>query len=248
MADARDCPVLRAGAATSVVEVIARLAEIRDCAAKVAPECGIAHFSDLYLTITECIWEHIEKGDFFADNEYLARLDVFFGNRYFDALRAWAGGERTPRAWRVLFEVPNDGEVTAIQLAGAGVNAHINFDLAVATVDAGREMGDAVLDTGTRREDYAKVNDVFAEQMDTLLRRFLEAQLSAQGDGQDQERLSALGRLMTRIVAAARHFAWEDARDLWPLPRRSEAWDTKEQHMDAVAYLIGRGLLVDLPG
>jgi hypothetical protein len=247
MADARDCPVLRAGPATSVVEVIDRLTELRDCTAKVAPECGIAEFSDLYLTITQGIWDRIERGDVFADNAYLARLDVRFANRYFDALRAWAGGERTPRSWRVLFEVPNDGEVMAIQLAGAGVNAHINFDLAVATVDTGREMGDAELDTGGRREDYAKVNDVFAERMDQLLRNVFEAQ-AVKGQEPESERLSAVGRLMTRIVVAARQFAWEDAEYLWPLPRRSDAWDAKEAHMDAVAYLVGRGLLVDLPG
>jgi uncharacterized protein DUF5995 len=245
MADLRDCRVLRAGAATSVVEVIGRLTEIRDSTREVAPECGIAEFSDLYLTITQRIWDHIEEGDLFADNKYLARLDVTFGNRYLDALRAWANGQPTPRAWRVLFEARTDGEIMAIQLAGAGVNAHINFDLAVATVDTGREMGDAGLDT--RREDYARVNDVFAERMDALLRNVFAAQAVA-GQHPESERLSAIGRLMTRIVAAARQFAWEDAEELWPLPRRSKAWDAKEAHMDAVAYLVGRGLLVDLPG
>lgn len=246
MADLRDCPVLRAGPASSVVEVIGRLAEIRDDTAKVAPACGIAEFSDLYLTITQGIRDRIEQGGFFADNGYLARLDVRFANRYFDALRAWAAGQRTPRSWQVLFEAPDDGELMAIQLAGAGVNAHINFDLAVATVDTGREMGDAALDTGTRREDFFRVNDVFAERMDALLRNVFEAQaVEGQGSG---NRLSALGRLMTRVVTAARQFAWEDAEALWPLPRRSGAWDAKEASMDTVAYLVGRGLLVDLPG
>jgi hypothetical protein len=246
MADPRDCPALRASPVTSVVEVIDRLTEIRDGTAKVAPACGIAEFSDLYLTITQGIRDRIERGDFFADNGYLARLDVSFANRYLDALRAWAGGQRTPRSWQVLFEAPDSGELTAIQLAGAGVNAHINFDLAVATVDTGREVGDAELDTGTRREDYAKVNDVFAERMDALLHNVFEAKAVK---GQEQEdRLSALGRLMTRVVTAARQFAWEDAEELWALPRRSGAWDAKEASMDTVAYLVGRGLLIDLPG
>jgi hypothetical protein len=226
-----------------MVEVIDRLTEVRDGTGKLAPECGINQFSDLYLTITQGIWHHIQTGGFFADGQYLARLDVVFANRYFDALRAWAGGERAPQAWQVLFETPDDGEVTAIQLAGAGVNAHINFDLAVATVDTGREMGDAELDL--RKEDYARVNDVFAERMESLLRELLEARAA---EGGESERLSALGRLMTRIVATARHFAWEDAEELWPLPRRSGAWTAKEEQMDAVAYLVGRSLLIDLPG
>lgn len=247
MADPRECPALRAGPVTSVVEVIDRLTEIRDWTAEVAPACGIAEFSDLYLTITQGIRDRIEQGDFFADNGYLGRLDVSFANRYFDALRSWAGGERTPRSWQVLFEAPDDGELMAIQLAGAGVNAHINFDLAVATVDTGRAMGDGGLDTRTRREDYARVNDVFAERMDALLRNVFEAQ-AVKGQGSQSERLSALGRLMTRVVTAARQFAWEDAEELWPLPRRSDAWNAKEASMDTVAYLVGRGLLVDLPG
>ena len=247
MADPRDCPVLQAGPVSRVAEVIDRLTEIRDRMAEVAPACGIAEFSDLYLTITQGIRDRIEQGDFFADNGYLARLDVGFANRYFDALRAWAGGERTPRSWQVLFEAPDDGELMAIQLAGAGVNAHINFDLAVATVDTGRAMGDGELDTGTRREDYARVNDVFAERMDALLRNVFEAQ-AVSGQDSQAERLPALGRLMTRIVTAARRFAWEDAEALWSLPRRSDAWDAKEASMDTVAYLVGRGLLVDLPG
>ncbi len=247
MADPRECPALRAGPVTSVVEVIDRLTEIRDWTARAAPACGVAEFSDLYLTITQGIGDRIERGDCFADNGYLARLDVSFANRYFDALRAWAGGQRTPRAWQVVFVGRDDGELMAIQLAGAGVNAHINFDLAVATVDTGREMGDAELDTGSRREDYGKVNDVFAERMDKLLRDLVEARAAA-AQGGEPERLSALGRLMTRIVTAARQFAWEDATELWSLPRRSKAWDTKEQHMDAVAYLVGRSLLIDLPG
>ena len=246
MADPRESPALRAGPVTSVVEVIDRLTEIRDWTARAAPACGVAEFSDLYLTITQGIRDRIERGDFFADNGYLARLDVSFANRYLDALRAWAGGQRTPRSWQVVFEARDDGELMAIQLAGAGVNAHINFDLAVATVDTGRDMGDAELDSGTRREDYARVNGVFAERMDALLRSVFEAQAV---NGRDPgDRLSALGRLMTRVVTAARQFAWEDAEELWPLPRRSAAWDAKEASMDAVAYLVGRGLLVDLPG
>jgi hypothetical protein len=243
MADPRDSPVLRAGPVGSVVEVIGRLTEIRDGAEKVSAGCGIAQFSGLYLTITQGIWDHIQAGAFFSDQGYLARLDVVFGNRYFDALRAWAGGGRTPRSWALLFEAPNDGEITALQLAGAGVNAHINFDLAVATVVTGREMGDA--DLAGRRDDYARINDVFAENMDGLLNRFLEDRAAA---GDDPESLSARGRLMSRIVSAARQFAWEDAEVLWALPRPSEAWESKERHMDAVAALIGRGILVDLPG
>jgi hypothetical protein len=245
MAEVRDCRALRADAVTTVAEVIDRLTEIRDGTGTVAPACGITHFSDLYLTITGCVADHIRSGTFFADDEYLARLDVVFANRYFDALRAWAGGGAAPESWTALFDVPDDGEVTAVQLAGAGVNAHINLDLAVAVVDAGRQMGDADLGTGSRKADYAKVNDVFAGQMDTLLRRLVEHR-AARGEG--TEHLSFFGRMMTGVVAIARRHAWEDAEDLWPLPAGSEERVAKEHAMDAVACWLGRRLLADLPG
>src|SRR2546423_6589854 len=121
MADVRDCPVLRFEPATEVPELIERLTAIRDATGEVAPRCGITNFSDLYLTITQCIWDHIQKGGFFTDNQYLDRLDVGFANRYLDALRAWAGGGRTPRAWRGRFPgAPKGGGARPPPGRGAG--------------------------------------------------------------------------------------------------------------------------------
>jgi hypothetical protein len=234
------CPVLRAGPVGSLDEVVSRLAEIDDAVAAVAPECGVGRFTGVYLTITSRIREHIRTGGFFTDGAYLARLDVVFANRYFDALRAWAGGDAAPECWRLLFDRPGGGEITAVQLAAGGVNAHINLDLAVAVVETGREFGDADLAAPHRHDDYTKVNDVFAEQMDGLLDG-----LVADPPGVAHP---VLGRLVTAVVAVARRHAWEDAEALWPLPRRSEAWAAREARMDAVACWFGRRLLADLPG
>ncbi|HEV7864558.1 MAG TPA: DUF5995 family protein [Acidimicrobiia bacterium] len=246
MADPRHCPALRAGAATSVAGVVDRLTEIRDGTATIDPEGGIAQFSDLYRTITQNVEAKIEAGGFFDDDEFLGRLVTAFANRYFDALRAWADrGGTLPGAWRMLFEVPSNGEITAVQLAAAGVNAHINLDLAVALVDTGRERGDPALETGTHRTDYEKVNQVFAEEMDGLLRRLMDQRAES---GEETEHLSVFGRIMTRVVTTARHFAWEDAECLWPLPRRSDEWAEKEHHMDAVACRLGHGILIDVLG
>jgi len=244
----RRCPVLRAAPAGNLTDVVSRLHEIRDSVAAVAPECGVARFSDLYLTITGRIRDHVGTGGFFADDRYLARLDVVFANRYLDALRAWAGpaGDAAgdgpvPECWRLLFDAPDDGEITAFQLAAAGVNAHINFDLAVAVVDTGREFGDADLGTGRRHDDYLKVNDVFAEEMGTLLDRLVDDPPGRAGH-------PVLGRLITAVVAVARRHAWEDAEAMWPVPRPSEAWKAREARMDAVACWFGRRVLADLPG
>jgi len=240
----RRCPVLRAAPAGNLTEVVSRLHEIRDSVAAVAPECGVARFSDLYLTITGRIRDHVRTGGFFADDRYLARLDVVFANRYFHALRAWAGvagGGPVPECWRLLFDAPDDGEITAFQLAAAGVNAHVNLDLAVAVVDTGREFGDADLGAGRRHDDYLKVNDVFAEEMGTLLDRLVDDRPGRAGH-------PVLGRLITTVVAVARRHAWEDAEALWPIPHPSDAWTAREARMDAVACWFGRRVLADLPG
>ena len=243
MADVRDCSALKAAGVRSVAESIERLTEIRDGTGGIAPGCGIAHFSDLYLTITRSIDRHIRSTGFFADDEYLARLDVAFANRYLDALRAWAGTGRPPACWKMLFDLPLDGEVTALQLAGGGVNAHINLDLAVAVVDTGREMGDASLDV--REGDFAKVNDVFAEDMAGLLRRLLDERSAS---GEQTDRLEYLGDLMTRIVTRSRLHAWHDAGKLWPLPRGSPEWAAREDLLDEWACRLGAVVLFDLPG
>jgi hypothetical protein len=243
MESPRDCPALKADAVKTVAEVIERLTEIRDDTAKLAPECGIAHFSALYLTVTENIAGKIRTGGFFADDEYLARLDVTFANRYLDALRAWAGEGTAPASWVVLFDLPENGEITAFQLAGGGVNAHINLDLAVAVVDTGREMGDSGLDG--RQADYDLVNQVFAEEMNALLSRLLEHH---EARGESTEYLRLLGWLMTGIVTQARRHAWGDAGTLWSLARESQEWAAREEYMDEAASKVGQLLLVDLPG
>jgi hypothetical protein len=241
MAELRHCAVLQAGAVRSVAEVIERLSEIRDGTAGIAPACGITHFSDLYLTITRTIDGHIRSTGFFADDEYLARLDVVFANRYFDALRAWAGGATPPGCWKLLFDLPVDGEVTALQLAGGGVNAHINLDLAVAVVDTGREMGDAGLDV--REGDYTKVNDVFAEDMARLVHKLLEERAE-----DSTGHLQFVEKALTRLVAVSRRHAWDDAGTLWPLPRRSAEWAAEEALLDKAAYWTGHLVLADVPG
>ncbi len=131
----------------------------------------------------------------------------------------------------------------AVQLAGAGVNAHINFDLAVATVDTGRELGDA--DLAGRRDDYDKVNDVFAENMDALLDRLLEEQ-----EGRRRGPRAAVGPGPADDPARRRRPPVRLGGRRRPVgtPPRLRRLGGQGTALDAVASLVGRGVLVDLPG
>jgi hypothetical protein len=245
MPDGSD-PALAAGPVVTVAEVIERLTAIKGATAPGAarPHSGMYWFSHLYLVITENVRDKINGGRFFADNEYLTALDVAFANRYLDALRGHTLGADAPEVWRLLFAVPGDGEILPVQLAMAGVNAHINFDLPFAVVNACRALGRPDIDQGSQKADYDKVNAIFAEEMDRLLHKL------ARGYSNQVEmaRQSLLERLANEMVVLARRMAWENAGYLWGMEPGSEPWRALAGVMDDAASVLSKAMLVDLPG
>lgn len=247
---------LTAGPVATVAEVIERLTGIREATtpAGPGPRNGMYWFSRLYLVITENVQDKIDSGSFFADNEYLTALDVAFANRYLDAVRARTRGEQAPEVWRLLFDVPADGEILPIQLAMAGVNAHVNLDLAFAVVNACRTLGREAIDQGAQKADYDKVNTIFAEEMNRLLRELARGYSTQPGgsgvspDSKEMRGLSLLDRLATEIVVTARGAAWENAGYLWTLDPGSGPWQDHEKVIDVAATALSRALLVNLPG
>ena len=157
------------GPVSSVPEVIARLDQIRTFAE--AHEVrgqhdGVACFSFLYQRITTRVFEGLNSGRF-TDREFVTLLDVVFANRYLSALRASVvDPDKVPHAWSVLFERRAHRRITPLQFAAAGVNAHVNFDLAVAVVDTCSQLGSEP-NAGTKRQSYQEINKIFAV-MDAL--------------------------------------------------------------------------------
>ena len=112
---------------TSIDEVIAALQAIDGA---LPDHDGLKWFNFLYLRVTEAVRDD-RAG--WQDRDYLERFDVEFARLYFEAL---AQQERDPAlvppAWRPLFERRTDARLARVQFAMAGMNAHINRDLAVA--------------------------------------------------------------------------------------------------------------------
>lgn len=189
---------------TSVAEAIARMEQIT----KEAPEKdGLACFNILYTEITVAVATGLENG-LFADVQFLDRLDVAFANRYFDALRASRTGTgEVPKVWEVLLERRGDRSVAPIQFAVAGVNAHINFDLAAALVHTCEEIG-APLGTGSQRADYDEINDIFAERYKVLRDRFTDGLADEFDEGGVARGLDFVSGF---VVERARDEAWESA-------------------------------------
>jgi hypothetical protein len=230
--------------AESIDEVVERLAAIRDHAARTSllgEGDGIAAFSTLYHIITRRIGDLERDGDFRAPG-FLVRLDIEFAERYFQALRSYAEDiASAPRVWRVLFDNRSDPHVAPVNFAVAGVNAHINFDLACALVATWRHVepdGDG--EDGAQFHDYRLVNEVFEAEMDPL-REGMDSLLSAGPDGAIWDR--AANWMADLVVRFTRDLAWNEAERVWRLGATPEVCTASEERLDAMAAFVGERLL-----
>lgn len=146
---------------TSIDEVLKRMQAI---AASISGRDGIADFNRLYGKVTEEVG-HSVGARTFEDAAFITRLDIVFANRYFRALGQFLKGGRAPRSWQALFDSRHRSGVSALRFAVAGMNAHINFDLALSLVETAAERGIA-LDVGTpQHRDYERINRLLGETM-----------------------------------------------------------------------------------
>jgi len=231
-------------AVSSIDEAISRMEEITahlDQASPRGAEDGLACFNFLYTTITKRVREGIQDG-FFEDVAFLTQLDIDFANRYLTALRLYVSDEgKTPRSWHVLLERRLKEDIESIQFAVAGVNAHVNFDLALAVV-----MTCTALRTepnhGTQHADYLKINQIFSEEMETLRQHYESADVRAV----DGALSPVLNLVCNWSVEMARDAAWEAAEHLWMLRRIDVAEDILTKKLDGLAALSGHLLLASV--
>lgn len=226
---------------TSIADVVQRLAEIHDHAATTSllgEKDGIACFTKLYHIITSNVLESATAGRF-SDMACLTRLDVEFARLYFAALRAYAADtDATPRCWRVLFDRRSDPDIAPVHFAAAGVNAHVNFDLAAALLATWEDFPPD--EGGVRLADYRLVNDIFAVEMDGL-RELFDSLLSAGEDGALWDRFA--NRASDLLLRITRDLAWDEAVDVRAAKDRASAARRSGRKLDAIAEILGRGLL-----
>jgi hypothetical protein len=231
----------------TIKDVVERLTAIRDTSAAdlVQPQIdGISCFSRLYCTITTNILETVEgrrEKREFRDPDFLTLLDLEFARRYLAAIQKYATGAKdTPRCWAVLFDRRDDQDVGHPNFAAAGVNAHVNFDLAFALLETWKTYPP----TADRRYDYDLVNDIFAEEMDDLREDF-GAFLAETEEGGILDRFgNAASDLLVRVT---RYLAWEAAERVWEHrgdpAEYAEAVEEERQRLDDSARFLGWLLL-----
>ena len=201
---------------------------------------GVKWFNRLYLQVTRGVRDAV-TGTAFRDARFMTELDVVFANLYFSALAAGqADASRAPSAWRPLLRARSRPGIARLQFALAGMNAHINRDLAAGIVEVFESLGGDPTSDQTRRADYDSVNDLL-ERVEEQVKTDFSIGLVAVADN--------LGRRLDDVLAmwkvrAAREAAWTNAEVLWTLRDRPRLRDAFFEKLDGLTGLAGRGLLV----
>ena len=226
----------------TVPEILARLGTID---ADLPTSDGVHVFNRVYLTVTERVAALLEQGDTFQDNPAATELDVRFATLWLDAYDADTAGQRPPTPWRPLFETRHEPNRLPIQYALAGINAHIEHDLALAVVGTCQSRGTTPDDSddSTVRHDYDAINDVLADVEAEVRRSFLDEV------GRDAD--DVLGPVAHLISAwsidKARDAAFLQARTIWELRRTTFL---RELYIAALGDTVGmasRLLLTPVP-
>lgn len=177
----------------------------------VVPTCDDNNvFSITYLRVTEDIRTGVDEG-FYADPDWLNRLDALFARSYFLTYDNHLAGRRdlVPPAWRVAFEAGRDGKVEGIGNLLLSINAHVNRDFPfvlyrAGLVDANGQSRKPAHDSGNDR-----LRPLQAPTLAELSRRFDETidDYDVPGIGLDDEAFFDL-------LVSWRESAWQNAQRL----------------------------------
>lgn len=199
---------------------------------------GLKWFNRLYRMVTEEVDLRPPNGGW-KDAAWLDRLDVVFAGFYFRAIAAFLDNSRdAPNAWDALMESRFRTGIDRIQFAVAGMNAHINHDLALALVETNRQSGIWPTTAGPQFTDYQDVNQLLA----TVMPRALDV-LATGILGQIAQDTGMAGRLLAFWnICKARDLAWMYAGHLRNLEGLELQLALGVQ--DQITGVLGRAILV----
>ncbi|ONI81514.1 hypothetical protein ALI144C_19545 [Actinosynnema sp. ALI-1.44] len=190
----------------TIEKVIQRMRTIDE---QLDPRDGVACFNRMYMRVTELVGQHIVEGTF-KDPQFLERMDIIFAGLYFKAVDAATAKASPPAAWKPLLDARHNRTIWPLQFALAGMNAHINHDLALA-VNATCKERHTTPSTKPVHADYLTVNDLL-EQAEAEVRAEYEPALARLATA-DAEQLKHI--LSSFSIARARDVTWGSAVTLW---------------------------------
>ena len=243
-------PDLAVGPARSIDEVIRKLQSIEDRlegryseeTPDLAPSDGVACFNGLYLQTTKAVNDKLQSGGF-EQPRFIDRADVLFANYYFAALDADAAGNEIPEAWKPLFKRRDEiATVHPLQFAFAGMNAHINHDLAFALIQTCEELGRAPRDDSPEHRDFTSINRLLREVEEKVDQDFSDGII-----GRVDLALGSADELATMWkITKARELAWDMAGLLWPVRGSDRIYRGVDNLIGELVGFAGYGLTLPL--
>jgi hypothetical protein len=199
---------------------------------------GLKWFNRLYSMVTEEV-DLRPPGGGWIDTAWLDRLDVVFAEFYFRAIAAFLSQSTdAPNAWDALMEARWREGIDRIQFAVAGMNAHINHDLALALIETNRQSGINPTTASPQYTDYQAVNRLLAAVMPRALDVLATGVL-----GQLAQDTGKAGRLLAFWnICKARDLAWIYSDHLRNLHGVQLALGLTTQ--DQITGVLGRAILV----
>jgi hypothetical protein len=224
------------GAFESVADAADRLRELEGLLRERGDRRAV--FLTIYTRMTGRIRARIEAGGF-ADPDWMRAYTVTFANYYRRAFLAFERGDlgAVPDPWRIAFGTAIRGEALVMQDAFLGINAHINYDLALTLRDVGIDP-----ERERKLDDHRAVNEVLARLVDAQQRALAEIYAAGVADvdaalGRLDEELSLLG------LREGREQAWRVAvvrTDVGLPPVASLArWVRRATATGGAAFVLG---------
>ncbi len=155
--------LVRLEEAKDVDDVLRNVDQIIDWS--IGANSHLGYFAVVYKRVTLAIREAINDGQF-DDGHRVARLDVVFAQRYFNALNAYFYPNKHPDltlAWEVAFVGDRDSQAIILQHLMSAFSAHITFDLGMACFTIAPDSLD------TLENDFNRVNALLRSQIPAIV-------------------------------------------------------------------------------
>lgn len=129
-----------------------------------------AVFLTVYARVTREVAAEIEREEF-DDPDWVADYLVTFADFYRQALLNFETGsvKSLPGAWRLFFRATGSDDALIAQSAILGINAHVNYDLALALQTVGIDRNQA-----TKYRDHRRINKILWQLVDETLDQLAE--------------------------------------------------------------------------
>ncbi len=201
-----------------------------------------AIFLRCYQMMTENMIAGVANGRF-QDAPWVTHLLTHFADYYFNALAAYETGDSCAPVWTLTHNAARERRANVLQTLFLGVNAHINYDLALTVYDLLHDEW-ADLSPAQRQvcyADYCLVNDIIAETIDAVQDEVVErysplmALIDWLGGPVDEF-------IITQLITHWREEVWRYARQLLDAPDEA-AREGVRQALEQTAVQRGRAIL-----